>query len=326
MHKETPSEVLFDALKCDLDINNRDAARILLSDRPDGSKPAPRLRVSEKTFLSRRVVHVVPGSGKIEREMFAEFSQSAQNLSSIAKANGAAAGAGEMVEILDRAVARMVLSLWAWGLNGSILNNTVERIAVAPGLKESDRRLLALIALVVCGCLADPSAAAAEVKAFAERRLSTTFGTLETSRTASPDVHGLAADAQPMGLGLLRIANDGSALPPIHVLSRDAAGNVIGAFAQGPHAVTDVGPDVSHRHLKLVYQDGTWLAAGLDSTNGTALVSQDGTVREIEAPRCKRPRGARQAPVPFCEGDLLELGSSTRYLVIRLSARACRAL
>lgn len=54
MRAETPSEVLFDFLKCDLQINNREAARILISDKPMGSKPAPRFRITEKTFLSRR--------------------------------------------------------------------------------------------------------------------------------------------------------------------------------------------------------------------------------------------------------------------------------
>lgn len=66
MRAETPSEVLFDFLKCDLQINNREAARILISDKPMGSKPAPRFRIAEKTFLSRRVVHVVPGTDKID--------------------------------------------------------------------------------------------------------------------------------------------------------------------------------------------------------------------------------------------------------------------
>ena len=85
MRAETPSEVLFDFLKCDLQINNREAARILISDKPMGSKPAPRFRIAEKTFLSRRVVHVVPGTDKIDPEMFADFSQSVQSLAAAVK-------------------------------------------------------------------------------------------------------------------------------------------------------------------------------------------------------------------------------------------------
>ena len=95
MRAETPSEVLFDFLKCDLQINNREAARILISDKPMGSKPAPRFRITEKTFLSRRVVHVVPGTDKIDPEMFADFSQSVQNLAAAVKiGSGNQRGAG----------------------------------------------------------------------------------------------------------------------------------------------------------------------------------------------------------------------------------------
>lgn len=85
MRAETPSEVLFDFLKCDLQINNREAARILISDKPMDSKPAPRFRITEKTFLSRRVVHVVPGADKIDPEMFADFSQSVPELGAAVK-------------------------------------------------------------------------------------------------------------------------------------------------------------------------------------------------------------------------------------------------
>lgn len=155
MRAETPSEVLFDFLKCDLQINNREAARILISDKPMDSKPAPRFRITEKTFLSRRVVHVVPGTDKIDPEMFADFSQSVQSLAAAVKigsgSSPAAANARQQA-ITAHALERMATSLEHWGLDGSILRNIFDRIAVMPGLKQSDRRLLELLALTVCGC------------------------------------------------------------------------------------------------------------------------------------------------------------------------------
>lgn len=184
MRAETPSEVLFDFLKCDLQINNREAARILISDKPMGSKPAPRFRITEKTFLSRRVVHVVPGTDKIDPEMFTDFSQSVQNLAAAVKIDSgsspAAANARQQA-ITAHALERMATSLEHWGLDGSILRNIFDRIAVTPGLKQRDRRLLELLALTVCGCLADPNAAASEVKDFAITHLAQTFGTLDTA-------------------------------------------------------------------------------------------------------------------------------------------------
>lgn len=118
MRAETPSEVLFDFLKCDLQINNREAARILISDKPMGSKPAPRFRIAEKTFLSRRVVHVVPGTDKIDPEMFADFSQSVQNLAAAAKVgsdSGVVASNARQQAIAARALERMAKSLDHWG-------------------------------------------------------------------------------------------------------------------------------------------------------------------------------------------------------------------
>ena len=208
MRAETPSEVLFDFLKCDLQINNREAARILISDKPIGSKPAPRFRIAEKTFLSRRVVHVVPGTDKIDPEMFADFSQSVQSLAAAVKigsgSSPAAANARQQA-ITAHALERMATSLEHWGLDGSILRNIFDRIAVMPGLKQSDRRLLELLALTVCGCLADPNAAASEVKDFAITQLAQTFGTLarSTSLLQNWGCSGLRKTARPCRRSIL---------------------------------------------------------------------------------------------------------------------------
>lgn len=270
MRAETPSEVLFDFLKCDLQINNREAARILISDKPMGSKPAPRFRITEKTFLSRRVVHVVPGTDKIDPEMFTDFSQSVQNLAAAVKIDSgsspAAANARQQA-ITAHALERMATSLEHWGLDGSILRNIFDRIAVTPGLKQSDRRLLELLALTVCGCLADPNAAASEVKDFAITQLAQTFGTLETAEAIQAQDTNCKVNKPPAKLGLLRLAKDGSALPPIYPLSLDPEGTVLGSFAHDRNAITNVGPDVSRRHLRIAFTNGTWLASGLHSTN-----------------------------------------------------------
>lgn len=256
MRAETPSEVLFDFLKCDLQINNREAARILISDKPMDSKPAPRFRITEKTFLSRRVVHVVPGTDKIDPEMFADFSQSVQNLAAAVKIGSASSPAAVNAcqqAITAHALERMATSLEHWGLDGSILRNIFDRIAVMPGLKQSDRRLLELLALTVCGCLADPNAAASEVKDFAITQLAQTFGTLETAEAIQAQDTNCKVNEPPAKLGLLRLAKDGSALPPIYPLNLDPEGTVLGSFAHDRNAITNVGPDVSHRHLRIAF-------------------------------------------------------------------------
>ena len=327
MRAETPSEVLFDFLKCDLQINNREAARILISDKPMGSKPAPRFRITEKTFLSRRVVHVVPGTDKIDPEMFTDFSQSVQNLAAAVKIDSgspAAANARQQA-ITAHALERMATSLEHWGLDGSILRNIFDRIAVTPGLKQSDRRLLELLALTVCGCLADPNAAASEVKDFAITQLAQTFGTLETAEAIQAQDTNCKVNKPPAKLGLLRLAKDGSALPPIYPLSLDPEGTVLGSFAHDRNAITNVGPDVSRRHLRIAFTNGTWLASGLHSTNGTMLVTRSGATTVIEKPRSLRTADDEDKQIPIHDGDLLKLGSSTEFLVLKISSNV-RAL
>lgn len=328
MRAETPSEVLFDFLKCDLQINNREAARILISDKPMGSKPAPRFRITEKTFLSRRVVHVVPGTDKIDPEMFADFSQSVQNLAAAVKigsgSSPAAANARQQA-ITAHALERMATSLEHWELDGSILRNIFDRIAVMPGLKQSDRRLLELLALTVCGCLADPNAAASEVKDFAIAQLAQTFGTLETAEVVQAQDTNHKVNEPPAKLGLLRLAKDGSALPPIYPLSLDPEGTVLGSFARDRNAITNVGPDVSRRHLRVAFSNGTWLASGLRSTNGTVLVTHSGATTVIEKPRSLRTADDEDKQIPIHDGDLLKLGSSTEFLVLKISSNV-RAL
>lgn len=139
MRAETPSEVLFDFLKCDLQINNREAARILISDKPMGSKPAPRFRITEKTFLSRRVVHVVPGTDKIDPEMFADFSQSVQSLAAAVKigsGSSPAATNARQQAITAHALERMATSLEHWG---SMVPSCAISLTASPSCRASSK-------------------------------------------------------------------------------------------------------------------------------------------------------------------------------------------
>lgn len=288
MRAETPSEVLFDFLKCDLQINNREAARILISDKPMGSKPAPRFRITEKTFLSRRVVHVVPGTDKIDPEMFTDFSQSVPELGAAVKS--AAPAVQRPSTLASKPLRRMPSSAWQRRSNtgGSMAPSCAISLTASPSCRASSkatRRLLELLALTVCGCLADPNAAASEVKDFAITQLAQTFGTLETAEGVQAQEANHKVNEPPAKLGLLRLAKDGTALPPIYPLSLDPEGTVLGSFAHDRNAITNVGPDVSRRHLRVAFSNGTWLASGLHSTNGTVLVTRSGATTVIEKPR-----------------------------------------
>lgn len=114
-------------------------------------------------------------------------------------------------------------------------------------------------------------------------------------------------------------------MPPIYPLSLDPEGTVLGSFAHDRNAITNVGPDVSRRHLRVAFSNGTWLASGLHSTNGTVLVTRNGTTAVIEKPRSLRTAGDEDKQIPIHDGDLLKLGSSTEFLVLKISSNV-RAL
>ena len=81
---ETPSSLMYADLKNFGGITNKQAARVLLSDKVSYGGQAPRDRVEQRTFLSREVVHVTPD--RVNPYLFADFSLSAQTICSRMKA------------------------------------------------------------------------------------------------------------------------------------------------------------------------------------------------------------------------------------------------
>ena len=83
--------------------------------------------------------------------------------------------------------------------------------------------------------------------------------------------------------------------------------------------INNVGVGVSHRHLRISYIGDTWYATGLGSTNGSSLITEDGSVEVIEPPRGARTEGETRNMVPIENGDVLTLGNTTKFLVLRVS-------
>lgn len=74
--EETPSSYMFADLRMFGGITNKEAAKELLTDKANYGGAAPRDRINERTFLSRKIVHAAPS--QVHPEFFADFSQSAQ--------------------------------------------------------------------------------------------------------------------------------------------------------------------------------------------------------------------------------------------------------
>ena len=110
-------------------------------------------------------------------------------------------------------------------------------------------------------------------------------------------------------LGLIRM-EEGYVIGGPYTVSSLPQGGVVGALALEDGAITNVGLDVSARHLRIYKQGDAWYAQDLGSTNGTHLSRlSDGTYLDISA----------GMPIELHPGDCVRLGSSTNFAVVAMS-------
>ena len=316
MLNQTPGSYLYEDLRRNARLSNREAARILLSDRPIYAGRSPRDRIVERTFLSRDVVHVAPDS--VNPAIFADFSQSAQVITArLVRALGG--GDGAYAQVVERyggeTAQQMAVILNAYGRDGRIYTNMVMRLRSASLQRRNDRAVLLVMAFVAVGCLADPRSASTIVERFTRSHLAMDLGTMVsgTPQRGGTVITNSATDQ----LGLVRVV-DGAVRPPIYRLPADGQGTVIGSMPTTGSCITDVEVDVSRQHLVVWCQGGIWWCRGMDSTNGSYLIS-DATkeIVPVELPRQMRG-GAAATPVQIHPGDTLCLARSTRFLVMSL--------
>lgn len=315
---QTPTEFVFEELRSQAGLSNRDAAFMLLSNRSLYAGRSPRDRIGERTFLSREVVHIQPN--RINPAIYGDFTQSAQTITAHIARNY---GGGEQAyrQIIERysgsSCARMVALLNAYGYEGRIYANKTMRILSMDLPSEGDRAVMVVLAFVAAGCLADPRAASDLVDRFAREKLAREIGTVfsDPLPKARQTVFERATDE----LGLVRVIN-GAIRPPIYPLSQGPQGTVVGSLPTERSCITDVEVDVSRQHLIVWYEHQQWWCQGLGSTNGTFIV-RAGTEEIVVVEHARFRRQTQKAvPVALMPGDILCLGRRTRFLVVRTSS------
>lgn len=324
MEQQTlPSEVLYEDLK-DFQIKNVEAARLLLSAEPYAGGKAPRERIGDRTFLSREVKRSRPGS-KSER-FFADLPQAASTISgrvlnALIDESGSKADATAWREnhYFGEAAAAMRAALRSCDIDDRLYANALVAISGSAGTDPAVRGQLACMLFVITGCLGDPARAAQLVEGYMRSQIATGFrtATLTDAATTDPAAAGGACG----GIGLVRVV-DGRLRPTIYPVSESPCGCVIGSLASGPEDITDVGRAVSRHHLRIWHDasSGAWLCVGMESTNGSTLISgADGREYLIEPPRRLRA-GFQPVPVRIAPGDTLVLGGSTRFRVLEIAS------
>lgn len=316
--EETPSSYMFADLRSFGGINNKEAARELLTGETSYGGSAPRDRINERTFLSRQIVHAAPT--QVHPEFFNDFAQSAQTITGKIVSNLGTVTAHQETAAHYGGVAAEAMAnlLTRYSLDGNLYRNAVRRINAAQFPAQADKAVMLVMLFLICGCLANPDIAVKTARKFMEQKLAFTFTTLE------PEFHGNEQAAnravKPESLGLIRI-DHGIAQSLVYPLSTAKEGTVIGMLATGKNGINDVGIDVSRKHLRIFKHGDAWFAQGLGSTNGTKLLSGvDKSIQEVEPKRSTKPT-MPSPPVRIHHGDTLCLGSTTQFLVLQIAKK-----
>lgn len=317
---ETPSSIMYADLKNFGHVSNKEAALALLSPRPMAGGMSMRSRAnSDRTFLSRDVVHGEPG--RPGPESFDSFPKATISLeaSMLARLGNVDIARQQFLHhYLVEASRQMQGALAQWRIDANLYTNALQKISLAPHLPDQSRGRLYFMLFLVTGCCGDPSVAVDVVNEYAVSTYR--YGLYTTETSVGPGyADALTAPDADVYLGLLRIVN-GEARLPVQPLSVAPDGTTIGALASGPHDITNVGYDVSRRHLRIYRSGGTWWAQGLGSTNGTRLISgDDREVTVVEPPKSQRQPGRTYGPVRLQNSDTLYLGTTTQFLVMRIA-------
>ncbi|ACV21721.1 FHA domain-containing protein [Slackia heliotrinireducens] len=317
---ETPCGVLFDTFKGFAGISNRDVAVNVLSDRPIAGGRSLQQRADDKSFLSRSIVHSKPGD--LPASAFVPFDKAAYALfSAMRSSQGRGLSVNQISDHFsgDGALA-MADACRNYQLNDVLYLNAVQYLKSASGANDVDRAYLLVLLFVETGLRQDPRIAAEHVLSMAERA----FGSKSVTQTSVvTDLPQTEEDEgfEDVRLALFRVVGNrmrGSA----YVLNTDDEGTEIGYLATAANSIADVEQTVSRHHL-LIYRngEGVWYARGLNSRNGSVLVSgEDRTRTVIEPPRDQRGDGYVAQDVRLQAGDRLELARDTVFMIVQVDA------
>lgn len=271
----TPCGALFAVMKKHGGMSYKELASLVLSGKPltDGRSPAS--RVSDRTWVSRFIVHAPVGS--LQDRYFSDFGVSSLRIVARLKAREKRALSSEQILgfIVGDGGAMMRQALSAAHQDVALYDNVLARLIGGAGYTNDERVEIAMTLFVAAGCTADVRKAARFAVSYAK---SVHGDNLATTPAASLGDADVAPDRERMeharfALGLVRVV-DGYVKGDARWVSPDNSGIEIGALALGEGDIADVGPRVSGRHAH-VWCDGggRWFVEDLGSRNGTVVVS-----------------------------------------------------
>lgn len=318
--EQTPCGALFDILKRYGGISHKELASMVLSERPLADGRSPVSRASDRSWISRFVVHA-PADGSQER-LFRDYGVAAQRVMN--RLRSGHAGPRTCAEILDLVCGEhgeaMTRALDARGEDVRLYRNALARMRDGEGYTVGERAEAAMVLFIAAGCSASVGRAVDYATDYIRCFLGGRLGT-PTSCPVSLDPRKAQVDlVLPRVLGFVRIVDGVIASEPYWV-SSDSDGAEIGALATGEHDITDVDGDVSAHHARVWHESadaapddgaampsqGRWMLGDLGSSNGTVVVDGDGSVPVRVTPG---------DPVEVHPGDEVRLGSRTTFVLV----------
>ena len=273
--RQTPLEVMFSLFKTSFTLSHRALAELLLSDLPLTNGQPTAQMAQDTSWLSRTIVHSQPGS--LEDRYFADWSCASNQI--LHKLQGKGYSNADIYTMIAAATDAMAQALSACGRNGLLYRNAASRLVGCQSDKEN-RALISIALVVSTACWCEPARAIAYIR---DR-----FEFAENVRSFTPSsISFCPCDLKQTdtehAIGLIRI-DSGLVIGGPYVIEPSAMGSIIGALALEDSAVTDVGLDVSARHLRIFAENNAWYAQDLGSTNGTHLIRTATTTNSTSAP------------------------------------------
>lgn len=321
----TPLSVLFDLVRRQADVSNKELASIILSGKPLADGRSPRSRIGDRTWMSRYIVHA-PVS-MLSEQYFGNYAVSAMRLVSRMKSR-------QYAGLDDRCILELACgdegramddALRATGQDVAPYRNMMERIRDAASLSMGERAEAAFVLLVSAACSGSVRRCVTETQRFIDDMYSGSVRTPEPAAGCDLLARGSNELLPERWLGLVRVV-DGMVVGDAQWVPPTAEGAVVGSLALDEGAAAQVGPDVSGEHLRLWREDVGWFVQGLGSRNGTVLVSGLTGERTVVEPTHEERRQMRRAEkaAPGVEppmfrvfpGDQLELAKSTTFLLV----------
>lgn len=300
--RQTPLEVMFSLFKTSFTLSHRAFAELLLSDLPLTNGQPTAQMAQDTSWLSRTIVHSQPGS--LEDRYFADWSCASNQI--LHKLREKGYSNADIYTMIAAATDTMAQALGACGRKGSFTGTPPRASSAA-----SQTKMTGLLSQ--SRSLFRPPVGAIRPRAIAYIR--DRFEFAENVRSFTPSsISFCPCDLKQTGtehaIGLIRIDNELVIGGP-YVIEPSAMGSIIGALALEDGAVTDVGLDVSARHLRIFAENNAWYAQDLGSTNGTHLI------RTVDNNELDISSGA---PAQLYPGDILRLGLSTTFAVVATTA------